>query len=246
MAAAERLAKPSPAPVMVDLAGVSYRYPRATEPILRNVNLRIPSGTSVALMGANGTGKTTLLRILAGLLRPTEGTARVEARRVGYIPQQVGLVQRLPVLDNVLLGGLARASRWEVLSGSASAELRERAVRAIATVGLEGREAEPVARLSGGQRRRVAIARALVQQPDLLLADEFLANLDVVKAGELLELTREMRRAGVTLVLALHDLVLAKDAVDRIAFLKDNTVAAVLPAGHVTPEHIRWYLGHTA
>ncbi|HVL87913.1 MAG TPA: ATP-binding cassette domain-containing protein [Candidatus Thermoplasmatota archaeon] len=228
----------------VELADVSFRYPRAAAPILRDVSLRIPAGTSVALMGANGTGKTTLLRLMAGLVAPTSGTVRTAAGRVGYIPQQVGLVGRLSVEENVLHGALSRAGAWQALTNRFSDADRSRARRAIEDVGLAGREEEPVARLSGGQRRRVAIARALVQEPELLLADEFLANLDVAKAAELLDLARSLQRSGVTVVLAMHDLVLAKGAVDRIAFLRDGTIGAVVPSGHVTAEQVRWYLGH--
>lgn len=227
----------------LSLRGVSAGY-LPGRPILHDFDLDVPKGACYAVLGPSGGGKTTLLRIILGLLKPSRGTverpclcgADVRQRgAVGYIPQSLGLVRNLTVQENVLLGALGRVALWRSLLGRFPAHEVERAEEALAAVGLEGRGDERVDFLSGGQRRRVAIARAVVQRPLLLLADEFLAELDRETAFEITELLRRLREAtGMTMLFVDHDVDTACRIADRVV-----VVVAGRKVCEMTPEEAR-------
>ena len=147
------------------------------EPLVREIQLRVQPGEIIAILGPSGSGKTTLLRTIAGLIRPISGMITTTVRKrggLGYIPQRLGLVRHGSVGHNVDLGAMAgtpRTFQWW-------AERRARVKQAVEGVGISEKIREPVRRLSGGQQRRVATARALAQRPELILADEFLGELD--------------------------------------------------------------------
>jgi phosphonate transport system ATP-binding protein len=156
---------------------------------------------------------------------------------IGYIPQNLGLVRNLTVLENVLLGALSRLSWWRSFLGRFPATEVERAEEALAAVGLADRRDDRVDTLSGGQRRRIAIARALVQQPKLLLADEFLAELDQVTAHEMVELLRDIReKTGMTILFVDHDVEMACRIADRVAVLVAGRKVCELEPGDQTAE----------
>lgn len=170
----------------------------ARKQALFNLRLEIQAGEMVALIGASGSGKSTLLRHVAGLARcdrdnggsidvlgrrlQASGRLSGEVRRlradIGYIFQQFNLVNRLSVLDNVLLGFLGRMPRWRGSLGLFSAEQKRQALEALARVGLADFAGQRASTLSGGQQQRVAIARALTQKAEVILADEPIASLD--------------------------------------------------------------------
>jgi phosphonate transport system ATP-binding protein len=222
--------------------------------VLRGVDVAVEASSSLALVGPSGSGKTTLLRVLAGLLPPSGGDVRLRLpnddsplrhlRRVhvGYIPQHLGLVRGRTALDNVLAGGLARAGGAAVLAGVFPRDEVASAREALESVGLGTKASQRVARLSGGERQRVAIARALHQRPSLLLADEFVSNLDAATADSILELVADLRRRGTTVVMALHDLGLAHAHGDRVLVLRRGEVAASFARGESDPEAVRWLL----
>jgi phosphonate transport system ATP-binding protein len=205
-------------------------------------------------MGPSGSGKTTLLKLAAGLLRPTTGGVtlhlpdaapaeeHLRAGRVGYIPQHLGLVRNRLVLDNVLAGALARAPRLRSLVGDFPEADVAAALEALRAVGLASKWDRRAQQLSGGERQRVAIARALVQRPMMLCADEFVSNLDVANADVVLGLVDALRERGVTVLMALHDPVLAKAHADRVAVVRAGRVATLMPAGDVNVEEGRWVL----
>jgi len=219
-----------PAPPALILEGVNAGYGRKT--VLRDVDLTVPQGASWAVLGPSGGGKTTLLKIVLGQLAPRSG--RVERpcldglngesrSAIGYIPQNLGLVRNLTVRENVLLGALGRLRGWRSLLGFFPAAEVDAAEAALESVGLGGRGGDRIEILSGGQRRRVAIARALLQRPRLLLADEFLAELDPVTTREIVDLLTELRRAtGVTILFVDHDVETAVRIADRIMVLVDG------------------------
>jgi len=180
---------------------------------LRDVNLEISRGDYLAVMGPSGSGKSTLLNILGCLDRPSSGDYSFDSRdvaslsdsertqlrqsEIGFVFQFFHLLPRLTAQGNVELPML--------FAGVSRAERRERAARALDSVGLSDRVHHRPDQLSGGQRQRVAIARAVVMKPGLLLADEPTGNLDRAAAAEVMELLTSMNEAGQTVVLVTHD-----------------------------------------
>jgi len=189
---------------------------------LAGVDLDVPAGAHVAIIGPSGSGKSSLVALLAGQISPTGG--RVElAGRVARIHQDLRLVPRATALANVLHGALGRVSFARSLRFPAAERARAEAL--LRRVGLGHRLQAPVRTLSGGEAQRVAIARALMQDPDILLADEPVASLDPANAAAIMALLDELRRErGLTLVSVLHDVALAEAHADRIIRLQ---------AGHV-------------
>lgn len=195
-------------PFVVELHGVTFAYDAT--PVLRDVTLRIPSGDFACFVGPNGGGKTTLLRLLLGLLTPRTGTVRVldlppvEARRrIGYMPQHAHLDPSFPVtaMDVVLMGRLGCGPSF----GRYSRADRAAAERALGDVGLIDLRSRSYAAMSGGQRQRVLIARALASEPDLLLLDEPTSNLDINVEEQLYALLCELNKR-LTIVMVSHDL----------------------------------------
>ena len=167
------------------------------------ISASINAGEVIAVLGPSGVGKTTLVRTIAGLIEPIGGRVDLHVDRrggLGYIPQKLGLVRHASVYHNVNLG--ARAS-LPVLQGD-SMERKKRVNSALIALGIEEKTAEPVRRLSGGQLRRVATARALAQRPRLLLADEFLSELDHNTVDVVIAAVKEMLDAGTSMVMVEH------------------------------------------
>ncbi|GGN45834.1 ABC transporter ATP-binding protein [Deinococcus daejeonensis] len=213
---------PTSAGVPIDLRGLSASY--GEHVILRDLNLSVAPGERVALVGASGGGKTTLLRALAGLI-PTQGTLRVGTggpvcTRVMF--QEDRLLPWLGALDNVALG-LPRLDRL-------------RAIRALRDVGLAGRERAYPHELSGGQRQRVALARALAHRPDLLLLDEPFGALDALTRADMHNLLDTLLTdTGATTLLVTHDLDEALKLTDRVLLLRAGQVALDLPVPLARP-----------
>lgn len=167
------------------------------------ISASIHAGEVIAVLGPSGIGKTTLVRTIAGLVEPIDGRVelRVDKRGgLGYIPQKLGLVRHASVYHNVNLG--ARAS-LPVLKGG-SDERKKRVNSALSALGIEEKTTEPVRRLSGGQLRRVATARALAQRPSLLLADEFLSELDHNTVDVVIAAVKELLDAGTSIIMVEH------------------------------------------
>lgn len=217
--------------------------------ILEDFDLRVPCGACWAVVGPSGAGKTTLLRVILGTLVPCHGTVMRPAletesgsRRgsVGYIPQNLGLVRNRTALQNVLLGALNRLPWWRTLTGRFPTREARQAEEALCWVGLRGRGGERIERLSGGERRRVAVARALLQRPDVLLADEFLAEVDRVTSREIIDLLERLREStGMTLLFVDHDIENACRIADRVVVLSGGSKIRELEASRVDPSRVR-------
>lgn len=209
--------------------------------ILDGVELSLDAGESLAVMGYSGSGKTTLLKIVAGLLRPYQGYVEVKAGKggVGYIPQNVGLVKNFTALQNVLLGSLGRIGAVAGILSSYPEEEVEKALKLLDDLGLAEHADRKAGLLSGGERQRVAVARSLMQSPAILLADEFVSDLDIVNAVEVMNLTTQVcRRNNIALMMTMHDTYLVNRFADRVAVLKDGKIKADLPAHQIDAQSL--------
>lgn len=225
---------------MVVLDSVTHTYPGGRV-ALRDLSVTIRTGERVGLLGPSGSGKSTLLRTLNGLIVPSEGRVtvlglevrrltekerRLLRRQVGMIFQEFALLERLPVLTNVLVGRLGYTPLVSSLLRWFGKEDVARARQALGDVGLSEYEDRLVRQLSGGQKQRVAIARALVQEAALVLGDEPTANLDIRTSDDILSLlVRLTEQRGTTLLLSLHDVRAARRFCTRILALRDGRLA---------------------
>ena len=212
---------------------------------LNGVSLEVNNGEMVALLGPSGSGKSTLLRHLSGLItsdkspeihiemlgRTVQRAGRLARdirqtrAQTGYIFQQFNLVNRLTVIENVLIGALGATPFWRTCFSWFSREQKQRALQALSRVGMAHLAYQRVSTLSGGQQQRVAIARALMQQAKVILADEPIASLDPESARIVMETLRDINRQdGITVVVTLHQVDYALRYCERIVALRQGNV----------------------
>jgi ABC-type Mn2+/Zn2+ transport system ATPase subunit len=199
---------------------------------LRGVTFRLEEGEAIAVLGPNGGGKTTLLRVLLGELAVIAGTCSVGGR-AAYVAQSGRARLDFPVsaLDVVLMGAYARTSPWRRLGRGE----RSRATEMLDRVGLAARAGERFGSLSGGQRQRVLIARALLQDAPLLLLDEPFTGVDRASEAELLGILDELRAEGRGLLVSTHDIEHARRW-DRVLCLNGVQIAFGPPTDALTPQ----------
>jgi zinc transport system ATP-binding protein len=190
-------------------------------PVLRNVNLNIQEKEFLALIGPNGGGKTTLLKLMLGLLLPDKGQVRVfgkpphvVSQRIGYVPQEMGMNRRFPVSasDVVLMGRLKSRKGWSRYSE----EDKAIAQTAMERLGIWDLRHRRIGELSGGQRQRVFIARALVTEPEILLLDEPTANVDAKGQSDVYAMLRELNEK-ITVVVVSHDAMVLSAYIKSVA-----------------------------
>ncbi|MBN2566161.1 MAG: ABC transporter ATP-binding protein [Candidatus Eisenbacteria bacterium] len=227
----------------VELHDVSFGYDGAS--VIEGANLLVKPGEFVTVVGPNGGGKTTLLKLILGLHHPDAGSVRVfgkrpeESRpRIGYVPQYSKADPIFPatVLDVVLMGRLGRTRTL----GSYSRPDIDVSLKSLADVELSDLRDRPFSNLSGGQTQRALIARALASEPDLLLLDEPTANLDIAMENELYEIIQSLKRR-LTVLLASHDLAFVSGFTDTVACV--NRRVAVHITSEVTPDLINRLYG---
>jgi len=213
------------------------------ECVLKDISLALPNGSFNMVMGASGSGKTTLLKVLGGFLphqrgkiylfgeetnHPLPGVLRA---RIGYIPQQLGLVRSLTVLDNVLMGALSRCRSFSTLLGFFPKKEIEHARMLLAQLGIAHKAGEKIIHLSGGERQRVAIGRTLMQKPSIILAGEFVSDLDLKTASEILSLMQQIgRKDHVTFLMSMHELQLVKEFNGSVIVIKDGNISGACPS----------------
>src|SRR5438128_1133677 len=223
----------------------TYRTGEMEVLAVRSVSLEIKRGEFVALMGASGSGKSTLMNILGCLDRPTTGhylldgadvsgldrdqLADIRNRKIGFVFQNFNLLPRTSARENAELPLIYSAQRLS------TAQLRERADRVLASVGLAGREDHHPSQLSGGQQQRVAIARALVNHPEVVLADEPTGNLDSRTSVEIMGIFQQLNERGITIIMVTHEQDIAAYARRNVGMrdgliLKDFNVTQRLDA----------------
>lgn len=226
-------------PDVIQVDRVSFAYER-TGTVLSDATFSIAGGDFACFLGPNGGGKTTLVRLLLGLLRPEAGTIRVfggppraTRHRIGYLPQNARLDPRFPVraLEVALMGRIGHARRF----GPYPRRDREQAARALDTVGLADVAHRPFSSLSGGQQQRVLIARALACEPDLLLLDEPTSDLDLRSQNALYDLLHELNRR-MTIVIVSHDVTFVSKYVRTVVCV--NHCVDVHAAGDIAGDFI--------
>jgi phosphonate transport system ATP-binding protein len=234
---------------------------------LRDIDLNIADGEMVALIGASGSGKSTLLRMVAGLLAADAGPGSVievnghcvqkEGRivsdirtirsQVGFVFQQFNLVDRLPVLVNVLVGRLHAMPWLRGVMGWFNAQERSAALAALERVGILDCHPQRASTLSGGQQQRAAIARTLVQGAKLVLADEPIASLDPESSRKVMEILSTIQREdGRTVIVSLHQVDMAIRYCPRVIALNQGQVIYDGPAADLTPALLRDLYGMQA
>ena len=226
--------------MILSVNGISFAYRGV--PVLENVTFSLAEGEMAALLGPNGTGKTTLLRAINGILRPAGGTVLMESRDAlacpprerakffAYVPQR-GEPVRLTVFDAVLLG------RRPHLGWSVERRDLEKVESALKNLSLDRFALRYLDELSGGEFQKVLLARALVQEPRVLLLDEPTSSLDLKNQLDMLATLRKVVKGhGVAALLSLHDLNTAFRYADRLLFLKDGCIRGMFLPSEVPGE----------
>jgi ABC-type polar amino acid transport system ATPase subunit len=241
-------AKPAP---MIELRGVHKSF--GEHQVLRGIDLAVPQGQVLVIIGPSGGGKSTLLRCINLLATVDSGDVLLEGtvinrpgtdvnrvrQRIGMVFQQFNLFPHLRVIDN-----LAMAPR-RVLHEDRDA-IHERALALLARVGLSDKASRYPYQLSGGQQQRVAIARALMMRPHVMLFDEVTSALDPELVWEVLEVMKDLARSGMTMLVVTHEMGFAREVGDRLAFVADGSVVEQGPPmsvlEHPTEERTRLFL----
>jgi len=229
-------------PPVIELRNIERTYSSGEVEVkaVRGVSLKIEAGEFVAIMGASGSGKSTMMNTLGCLDRPTGGVylldgidvsklnrdelAAIRNSKIGFIFQGFNLLSRTSAIENVELPMLYSRKRFS------ARQLREKALAALATVGLGGRGGHYPNQLSGGQQQRVAIARALCNEPSLLLADEPTGNLDTRTSMEIMGVFQKLNDQGITIVMVTHELDIARYT-RRNVVMRDGEVVSDTKVG---------------
>ena len=205
--------------LIVNINDLSFTY--NGEPVLQDVNFSVRKRDFIAIIGPNGGGKTTLLKLILGLLKPDTGSIRVDGQApqkasacIGYVPQNVHMNSRFPItaLDVVLMGKLEPMKRWK----RQPAANRREALAALDRIGMADHAHRRIGELSGGQRQRVFIARALVSRPKLLLLDEPTASIDTKGQAEFYNLLKTLNQ-DLTILVVSHDLLVVSRFIKSVA-----------------------------
>lgn len=214
---------------VLELKNIQVRYGDKT--VLNDIDVSISRGEFVGLIGPNGAGKTTLLKVILGLLPPNSGVVITDGKQVrranraiGYVPQKIHLDPDIPLRARDLVGLGLDGHRWGVPLPSS---LRKRRIEEVLeSVGALHFADSPVGKLSGGEQQRLMIAQALLTNPQILLLDEPLSNLDIRSAHEVVKLVKKLNvEKGIAVVLVAHDMNPLLSAMDKVLYLANGQTA---------------------
>jgi phosphonate transport system ATP-binding protein len=216
--------------------------------ILNGVSIDVNNGDAVTIMGPNGCGKTTLLKVALGLIKPSAGEiyffdqkniSKENRKFLGYIPQNLALVNEMNVFSNIIVGAVRRMQSWRSLLGVYPEEITKEAYDIMNALGISKLAQVKVKRLSGGEKQRVAIARTIIQRPSIIFADEMTASLDFNTASEVMRiLTGIKEKTGVTLVMTHHNLEVAKQYSKTIFIMRDGRMLKEILASELDRESL--------
>ncbi|HWH05430.1 MAG TPA: metal ABC transporter ATP-binding protein [Gaiellaceae bacterium] len=233
----------------VEVTDLTVAY--GEQPVLWDVDLTVPPGVLMAIVGPNGAGKSTLIRAILGLVKPAAGRALVHGRPyeqarqlVAYVPQRGTVDWDFPtsVLDVVTMGRYGRLG-WVRRPGR---EDRDAALAALAQVGMDAYAGRQISQLSGGQQQRVFLARALVQAAEVYLMDEPFQGVDATTELAIVELLRDLRAGGKTVVAVHHDLQTVPEYFDQVTLLNVRRIASGPVEEVFTDENLRAAYGGRA
>ena len=208
---------------IVDIKNLNFEYNGET--ILKDINLTIEKGDYLAIIGPNGGGKTTLIKLILGLLKPTSGTIVLQTKKIGYVPQYTNFSLDIPItiLDVVLQG---RLSRYKFFY---SKKDREIAFDKLKLVGMEHSANKKISDLSGGERQRILIARALVSNPDILILDEPTSAIDIKGQKEIYQI---LKKLPMTKIIISHDINILLEGVNKVAWVSKTLILHNTPDLH--------------
>jgi manganese/zinc/iron transport system ATP- binding protein len=236
----------SGSPYAIEVSDLTVAY--HDKPVLWDIDLAVPAGVLMAIVGPNGAGKTTTIKAILGLVPVATGQVRVHGlpyaearRRVAYVPQRGSVDWDFPttVLDVVMMG-LYGTLGWFRRPGRAH---RQRAMEALASVGMEAFARRQISQLSGGQQQRVFLARALVQDADVFLMDEPFQGVDATTERTIIQVLKALRGEGKTVVVVHHDLQTVPDYFDWVTLLNVRRIASGPVSEVFTDENLRLAYG---
>ena len=213
--------------MILKIKNLSFKY--RNELILDSVNLEIDRGDYLVLIGPNGGGKTTLIKLILGVLKPTKGEIQLNCKRVGYVPQYTNFSLDIPirVIDVVLQG---RLSKFKFFYNKIDKQI---AFDKLKLVGMEQFLNKKVSDLSGGERQRILIARALVSEPDILILDEPTSAIDIKGQKEIYKILKNLE---ITKIIISHDINILLEGVNKVAFVSKTLVFHNTPDLHFTAD----------
>lgn len=233
---------PAPPLVAVEVHDLTVAY--GEKPVLWDIDLTVPAGVLMGVVGPNGAGKTTLIKAMLGLVKPVSGGVRVQgkpysprARAVAYVPQRGTVDWDFPttVLDVVTMGTYGRLGWFRRPGAREKAE----AADALGRVGMAAFAGRQISQLSGGQQQRVFLARALVQDAPVYLMDEPFQGVDAVTERSIIDILRDLRSRGRTVLVVHHDLNTVPEYFDRVTLLNVRVIASGPVAEAFTPANLR-------
>jgi zinc transport system ATP-binding protein len=210
---------------MVKIENLTFKYKDAI--ILDNVNLEIEKGDYVAIIGPNGGGKTTLIKLIVGLLKPTSGKISLKTDKIGYVPQYTNFSLDIPItIFDVVLQG--RLSKYKFFY---TKEDKDIAIQKLKLVNMLYAKNKKISDLSGGERQRVLIARALVSNPQILILDEPTSAIDIKGQKEIYNILKNLQ---MTKIVISHDINILLEGVNRVAFVNKTLILHNAPDLHFT------------